>query len=132
MEHGLKMIKGLLENEHKEMTTPRDSPSDETPPVRSPFKDGLEECTANIPPRTRPSSEWEKVEEQVDGWLKAGEVEKSTSPFNAPHVVAPKATPPHHRLAQDFRRINELLKPCKHPSRKIDELIEELVATALA
>ena len=29
-------------------------------------------------------------------------------------------------LAQDFRRINELLNPCEHPLRKIDELIEEL------
>ena len=100
------MIKGLLENECRVMTAPRDSPSDGMPPVRLPFKDGLEDCTVNVPPRTRPSSEWEKVEEQVDRWLKAGKGEKSTSPFYAPHVVASKATPPCHRL---WRKISGAL-----------------------
>jgi len=33
-------------------------------------------------------------------------------PWNTPHVVAPKPTPPYFRLAQDFRRINKILQPC--------------------
>ena len=123
---GCRIIKQLLASDYKCVVEPRGSPSDRIPPVRIPFRKQCEGCVVNIPERTRPSSEWDKIESQVDSWLKSGKVEKSTSPFNTPHVVAPKATPPFFRLAQDFRRLNKLIEPMKHPLRRIDELVEEL------
>ena len=124
-EEGREFMGHMLGKRCKDVTAPRTTPSKNIPPVSMPFREGVEECIVNIPPRTRPEEDWVKIEAQIDKWLKSGKVEKSTSPFNAPHVVAKKATPPHCRLAQDFRRLNDLTKPMKFPLRKIDELMEE-------
>mmetsp|Transcript_11443 Transcript_11443/g.23006 ORF Transcript_11443/g.23006 Transcript_11443/m.23006 type:complete len:401 (+) Transcript_11443:830-2032(+) len=81
-------------------------PDRDIKPVRLPFKEGHEDMIVNTPPRARPSLDWDRIEAQVKDWLAHGKVEKSSSPFNTPHVIAPK--------------------PYKFPLRKIDELIEEL------
>lgn len=126
VEEGQNIIARLLANEYKEITVPRKTPTPYIKPVTLPFRDGLEDVIVNIPPRTRPSLDWDRIESQVKDWLDHGKVEKSSSKFNTPHVVASKPTPPFFRLAQDFRRINELLKPMGFPLRKVDELIEEI------
>ena len=125
-EQGREMVLSLLENEFKCITTPLEKPTPCIDPVSIPFKKGHEDVVVNVPPRRRSSEDWEKVEAQVKEWLRHGKVEPSTSEFNTPHVMAPKSTPPFFRLAQDFRRLNEVIQPMKFPTRKIEEMVEEI------
>ena len=122
---GRAIIQKLLKTTCKDITCPRKEPTPHLKPARMHFKKGYEDVVVNTPPRRKPSEDWAKVEEQVAEWLKAGKVEKSSSPFNTPHVIAKKATPPYYRLAQDFRRLNRVLEPVKFPLRRLDEMTEE-------
>ena len=128
MEQGRKIIDNLLSNEYKRITIPLQTPSEAIKPIPIEFKKGYEDVIVNVPPRSRPSLEWDQIETSVKSWYEAGKVEKSNSPFNAPHVVAPKATKPFYRIAQDYRRLNRVIKPMKFPLRKLEELTEELSA----
>ena len=126
IDEGRKIIDRLLANEYKSITVPRSSPSPYIEPARIEFKDEYRGVVVNTPPRRRPSLDWDRIEEQVRKWLAAGKVEPSESPFNTPHVVAPKKTEPFYRLAQDFRRVNRCIKPKRFPLRRLDEMAEEL------
>lgn len=99
VEEGRALINCVLQNDHEEMIAPRTTPTPHVKPVRTPFEPSCEGKVTSEPPGRRPADEWEKIEGQVKEWLEVGEVEKSTSPFNIPHVVAKKPTPPHFRLA---------------------------------
>ena len=126
VQEGRDLIDYVLNNEYKEITVPRSTPTPYVKPVRIPFKPSYEGKVISEPPRQRPADEWEKIESQVKEWLKVGKVEKSTSPFNIPHVVAPKTTPPYFRLAQDFRRLNKALELIKFPLARLIESQEAL------
>ena len=126
IEHGRKIVANLLANEYKEIGVPRKTPTPYIKPGKIKFKAGYEDVIINVPPRSRPTLEHEQIEEQVRQWAAAGKVEKSNSPFNAPVVVAPKATPPFYRIAIDYRRVNEISEPFKHPMRKLDDMAEEI------
>lgn len=126
-EQGRERIRELLNTKYKEITEPISSEKrSRLKPVRLPVREGMEEHITNVPMRPRPSDDWDKIEEQVAKWEKAGIVTKSNSPFNAPHVLAKKATPPFYRLATDFRRLNKTLKPLGFPVRKIEIMAHEI------
>ena len=126
IEHGRKIISNLLANEYKEIGVPRKLPTPYIKPGKIRFKEGYDDVVINVPPRSRPTLEHEQIEQQVKQWAAAGKVEKSNSPFNSPIVVAPKATPPYYRIAIDYRRVNEISEPFKHPMRKLDDMAEEI------
>ena len=128
IEEGRQRIQELLSTRYADITKPRTQPSKRIKPVRLMLKPQHQGRILNVPVRPRPDRDWDRIEKQVEEWAKQGKVVKSTSPWNTPHVVAPKATPPYFRLAQDFRRVNQALQPRKFPVRNIDCIVDELVS----
>ena len=126
VEQGRAYINKLLDTKYKCITEPRKEPSKHLKPVRLPVKPQYQGMVVNTPVRARADRDWDRIENQVHEWAKQGKVVKSMSPWNTPHVVAPKATPPFFRLAQDFRRLNRILESRKFPVRKIDYLVDGL------
>ena len=124
-ERGQQYIDHLLKTKYKELTTPPTG-HNKIKPVRLRVQEKYKDTIIHVPERARPSKDWDRIEEQTQKWAKEGKVVPSTSPWNTRHVVAPKATPPYFRLAQDFRRINRILEKNKWPVRKIDYMVEEL------
>ena len=125
-EQGRARIKQLLDTKYAELLHPIAPGHSNLRPVRLPVKKGHEESIVNVPMRTRPDADWEKIEEQVKHWLAQGTVVKSDSPFNAPHVLAKKDSAPGYRLATDFRRLNRLFDLMGFPVRRIEFLTQEL------
>ena len=128
VEQGRKIINDLLSNEYKIITKPRSTPTPYVEPGRIDPKEGYEDVVVNVPPRSHPSLHWDAIHATIEKWLKTGKMEKSSSPFNSPFVVAPKKTAPFFRIAIDYRRLNSITKPYKFPLRRLDEMCEELSA----
>jgi len=81
-----------------------------------PKRTNLAECTIQLehdrPVRTRqyplPFSQREKIKEEVDGLLKMGVVEPSSSPYSSPIVLVAKKDG-NTRFCIDFRKLNKIV-----------------------
>jgi predicted aspartyl protease len=64
------------------------------------------------------------IKDNVMGWLKAGIIEKSRSPYNAPLFCVPKKTGQGLRAVLDYRYLNANSLDDKYSIRTIDECLE--------
>jgi hypothetical protein len=63
--------------------------------------------------------------EELDGLLASSVIEESDSPWAAPCVYVPKKDGTW-RLCMDFRKLNEVVKPCVYPLPRIEDIFDTL------
>jgi hypothetical protein len=64
------------------------------------------------------------IQENVAGWLQAGIIERSRSPYNSPIFCVPKKEGQGLRCVLDYRRVNALSFSDRYALRTIDECLE--------
>jgi hypothetical protein len=76
-------------------------------------------------PQFRLSAEHLKlIQENVAGWLQAGIIERSRSPYNSPIFCVPKKEGQGLRCVLDYRRVNSSSFSDRYALRTIDECLE--------
>lgn len=77
-----------------------------------------------------PENHKEEIERQINDLERKRIIEKSTSRFNSPLLLAKKASvdpgKPQFRLVLDYRKINEATIPQAYPIPLIDEIIDQM------
>jgi hypothetical protein len=64
------------------------------------------------------------IQENVAGWLQAGIIERSRSPYNSPIFCVPKKEGQGLRCVLDYRRVNHSSFSDRYTLRKIDKCLE--------
>lgn len=68
----------------------------------------------------------EEISRQINGLLKAGLIEESSSPFAAPVTMAfRKSENEKNRMCVDFRELNKLIIPETYPFPTIDDILQK-------
>ena len=80
---------------------------------------------AYIPAYRIPVSRRTKVDDAVRDMLAQDVIEPAASPFNAPLLLVPKASG-EFRVVVDFRRLNSLTVPDRHPMPVLTDLLQSL------
>jgi hypothetical protein len=73
-----------------------------------------------------PMEQLELIKQNVAGWLRAGIIQKSDSPYNSPIFCVPKKAGHGMRCVLDYRRLNDRTVSSKYSIRTIDQCIEEV------
>lgn len=83
----------------------------------------------NQRPYRLPEAQKQIVQEHVENMLSSGIIRESTSPWNAPIVLAPKKSldgKPKYRFCCDFRKLNEVTKGDAQALPNINEILDQL------
>ena len=67
---------------------------------------------------------------QVNELLRAGLIQKSTSPFGAPVLIVKKKTG-ELRMCVDYRALNKVTIPNRYPLPRIDDLLDSATGRVL-
>ena len=101
----------------------------EFPPPRPPHLQHQIRLTTDVPINVRQyrlsPGELAEVTRQMEALLKAGLIEKSASPYNAPLLCVKKANGTI-RVCVDFRKLNEITIKDTYPMPRIDDLFDRL------
>jgi hypothetical protein len=71
-----------------------------------------------------PAEHLKLIQENVAGWLQAGIIERSRSPYNSPIFCVPKKEGQGLRCVLDYRRVNSSSFSDRYALRTIDECLE--------
>jgi hypothetical protein len=71
-----------------------------------------------------PAEHSKMIQENVAGWLQAGIIERSRSPYNSPIFCVPKKEGQGLRCVLDYRRVNSSSFSDRYALRTIDECLE--------
>ncbi len=97
-----------------------------TPSTLMPFDiELIEPIVVNVPPYRYSAQVFTEIMKQTDNLYDLGIIELTESGFSNPRVMVRKRGGTF-RLCLDFRKLNEITKPEKHPLPLIDELVGNL------
>ena len=73
-----------------------------------------------------PAEHLKMIQENVAGWLEAGIIERSSSPYNSPIFCVPKKQGSGLRCVLDYRKLNHNSLSDKYSIRTIDQCLETI------
>ena len=79
-------------------------------------------------PRRQPLALINKIQEQVEEWLKLGVIKHSTSPYSSSIVMTPKKTG-EYRLCIDYRTLNKATVPLPFPMQNMGTILERVAGS---